>query len=251
MTPCWFFRKNISWSVLKSIWSRVLKAFSYQRVSGKSQIEGDGFARQQQVIDAYAKSNGIAIVEGFRDEGVSGTKDVIDRDGLAALFDAIESNGIRCVLVERADRLARDLLISEIINARFRDLGVTVIEAASGTELTADDTDPTKVLIRQILGAIAEFDKNVIVKKLRAARDRKRKSTGRCEGQKPFGSTPHEKMVLERMLKMRRKPRNGRRMSFRKIADKLNEEQLFARSGKRWMGATIRNIVAREKASLL
>ncbi|MDB4778236.1 recombinase family protein [bacterium] len=228
-----------------------MKAFSYLRVSGKSQVDGHGFPRQRQVIAQYAKANKIVIAAEFMDEGISGTKDIVDRDGLAALFDRIEANGVRCVLVERADRLARDLLISEIINARFRDLGVTVVEAASGTELTADDADPTKVLIRQILGAIAEFDKNVIVKKLRAARDRKRSFSGRCEGQKPFGSTPHETMILDRILKLRRKPRNGRRMSFQKIADQLNEQQFYARSGKPWLATTIRNIVARENRSLV
>ena len=136
-----------------------MKAFSYCRVSGKSQVDGDGFPRQRQVIAQYAKANKITVAQEFKDEGISGTKDIVDRDGLAALFDAIESNGVRCVLVERADRLARDLLISEIINARFRDLGVTVIEAASGTELTADDSDPTKVLIRQILERLLSLTK--------------------------------------------------------------------------------------------
>ena len=228
-----------------------MKAFSYCRVSGRSQVNGGGFPRQRQVIGAYANANKIVLVAEFKDEGVSGTKDVVDRDGLAALFDRIESNGVRLVLVERADRLARDLLISEIINARFRALGVTVIEAASGTELTADDSDPTKVLIRQILGAIAEFDKNVIVKKLRAARERKRNLFGRCEGKKPFGTTPHEQLILDRIVRMRRKPRNGRRMTYQKIADQLNQEKLFTRSGKHWLPQTIRNIVAKNKPSVL
>ena len=36
---------------------------------------------------------------------------------------------MRLVLVERADRLARDLLVSEVILGQFRDLGVRVIAA--------------------------------------------------------------------------------------------------------------------------
>jgi DNA invertase Pin-like site-specific DNA recombinase len=50
------------------------KALSYLRVSGKGQVEGDGFPRQREAIARYAKTAGVEVVEEFRDEGVSGTK---------------------------------------------------------------------------------------------------------------------------------------------------------------------------------
>ena len=83
------------------------KAISYLRVSGKGQVEGDGFERQRQSIARFAKAAKYEIVEEFRDEGVSGTKELDARPGLAALLDRIESNGVKVVIVERADRLAR------------------------------------------------------------------------------------------------------------------------------------------------
>jgi DNA invertase Pin-like site-specific DNA recombinase len=92
---------------------------------------------------------------------VSGTKDLDDREGLGDLMARVRSNGIRLVLVERADRLARDLMMSEVLIAEFRQLGVTVIAADSGTDLTAGDDDPTRVLIRQVLGAVSQFEKSV------------------------------------------------------------------------------------------
>jgi DNA invertase Pin-like site-specific DNA recombinase len=46
------------------------------------------------------------------------------------------------------------------------------------------------VLIRQVLGAVAQFEKAVIVSKLKAARMRKKRAEGRCEGRKPFGAKP-------------------------------------------------------------
>ena len=95
------------------------------------------------------------------------------------------TNGVRVVLVERADRLARDLIVGELILNQLRELGVKVIAADSGTELTAGDEDPTRTLIRQVLGAVAQFEKAVIVSKLKAARVRKRRAEGRCEGRKP------------------------------------------------------------------
>src|SRR5215472_5323183 len=90
-------------------------AVTYLRVSGKGQVEGDGFPRQREAVSRFATRNGYELVDEFRDEGVSGTKELSDRPGLAALIDRIESNGVKVVIVERADRLARDLTISEVI----------------------------------------------------------------------------------------------------------------------------------------
>ena len=46
-----------------------MDAFAYLRVSGKSQIDGDGFARQEQAIRRYATAHGITITRVFREEG--------------------------------------------------------------------------------------------------------------------------------------------------------------------------------------
>ena len=48
-----------------------MKAFSYLRVSGKGQVLGDGFPRQREAIEKYAKASGISIEEEFRDEGIN------------------------------------------------------------------------------------------------------------------------------------------------------------------------------------
>jgi DNA invertase Pin-like site-specific DNA recombinase len=157
----------------------------------------------------------------------------------------IRANGIRLVLVERADRLARDLMVGEVILKQFRDFDVTVVAAESGTDLTAGDNDPTRVLIRQVLGAVSQFEKSVIVAKLRAARMRQRKATGRCEGRKPFGTKAGEAVVLERMRLLYRKPRRGKRLSFDAIAAQLNAEGLPSRGGKAWGGPTVYGILRR------
>jgi DNA invertase Pin-like site-specific DNA recombinase len=224
------------------------KAVSYLRVSGKGQVDGDGFPRQRETIARYARAAGFELVGEFRDEGVSGTKDLDAREGLSDLLARIRSNGVRVVLVERADRLARDLIVGELILNQFRELGVKVIAADSGTELTAGDDDPTRVLIRQVLGAVAQFEKAVIVSKLKAARVRKRRATGRCEGRKPYGTRPGESDVVVLIHKLRRKPRGGERLSFAAIANRLNAEGHPTRTGKPWAPETVRQIVQRGRA---
>ena len=222
------------------------KAVSYLRVSGKGQVEGDGFPRQRETVERYAKAAGLELVDEYRDEGVSGTKELDDREGLSDLFARIRSNGVRVVIVERADRVARDLLVGEVILGQFRDLGVKVIAADSGTELTASDDDPTRTLIRQVLGAVAQFEKAVIVSKLKAARVRKRRAEGRCEGRKPFGTKPGEAEVVAYIVKLRRKPKGGERLSFAAIAQRLNAEGVVTRMGRPWAAETVRGIAQRK-----
>lgn len=223
------------------------KAFAYLRVSGKAQAapDKDGFPRQRQAIREHARRSGVELVGEYRDEGVPGKTAGEDRPGLTNLLAALAANGVRLVLVENADRLARDLIVSETILATFRDLGVTVIAADAGADLTVGDDDPTRVLIRQVLGAVAQFQKTQTVLKLRAARERKRRKAGRCEGRKPFGTRPGEAETLARMKALRRKPRGKPRLSYAKVADALNAENHPTRGGGQWYAASVRGILER------
>lgn len=221
------------------------QAVGYLRVSGKRQVKGDGFSRQREAILAYAKSAKYNIVDEFCDEGVSGTKELEGRAELAALLDLCRSGEIKVVLVERADRLARDLMVGEVILGQFRDLNVRVIAVDSGTDLTAHNDDPTRTLIRQVLGAVAQFEKSVMVSKLRAARERARIRHGSCEGRKPFGKNPEEKKTLIRMKQLRRIVNETCRLSYAKIADILNDEGHQTRHGRPWVSGTIRKILKR------
>src|SRR5688500_16700698 len=111
------------------------QAVSYVRVSGKGQVEGDGPERQRQAVTRYAKTVGLTLLEEFSDLGVSGTTELADRPGLAALLDRLESNGVRTVIVERADRLARDLMVQEVIVGQFAKIGARLL-TADGVDLT-------------------------------------------------------------------------------------------------------------------
>lgn len=214
------------------------KAFAYLRVSGRSQIDGDGFPRQREAIILYASTHGLELVGEFRDEGVSGTRELAEREGLGALLNAIEANGVRTVVVERADRLARDLIVNELLLQKFRDLGVSVIEAEGGNDLTAND-NPTGKLVRQMLAAFAEFEKDMIVNKLKAARDRIRESGGHADGVLPFGSLAGESDTLAEILKLNDLGPSA-------IARRLNTQGVPTRSGKPWSRQVISRILSRE-----
>ena len=221
------------------------QAVSYLRVSGKGQVDGDGFPRQRDAIAKFAKSRKLTVVGEHIDEGVSGTTELDDRPGLAALFESIERNGVRVVIVENASRLARDLMVQEILLAECRKLGVQVLEADGGNDLSVGSSDPTATLIRQVLGAVSQFEKSVVVLKLKAARQRMKTATGRCEGRKPFGSKLGEAEIVARIVELRRKPVKGARLSFAAIAQRLNDEAVPTRTGGQWRPSTVGQIVER------
>ena len=226
------------------------KAVSYLRVSGKGQVGGDGFPRQRAAVAAYAKRHRLELVQEFRDEGVSGTSDIQNRPGLAALLDYVEASGVSCVLIENASRLSRDLWVQEAALGEFRRHGVAVFDASAENagDLALDEgEEPTRKLIRRMLGVLHEWEKDMTLQKLRAARERKRRETGRCEGRKPFGSTPAEEAALRRMKELARKPRLYPRKTNAEIARLLNEEGHCSRTGVPWTAAMVWSVMKRHR----
>jgi DNA invertase Pin-like site-specific DNA recombinase len=217
------------------------KCFVYLRVSGQGQVGGDGFTRQLEACRKYAAAHGLKIVRIFREEGVSGTKDLENRPALQELLIALHSNGTRTVVIERLDRLARDLMVQETIIGDFRKQGFELLSTVE-PDLCSDD--PSRKLMRQIFGAIAEYDKAMIVLKLRGARQRQRAKTGSCEGRKPYGFHDGEQPILERMRSLR-----ASGMAVDTIASTFNTEGIATRSGGLWYGATVNKILKANAAA--
>jgi DNA invertase Pin-like site-specific DNA recombinase len=137
--------------------------------------------------------------------------------------------------------LARDLMIQETILADLQKRGHTLISAHE-PDLCRDD--PSRTLMRQIFGAIAGYDRAMIVLKLRGARQRIKSKIGRCEGVKPFGhdpKRPDEGLALAAILAC-----TDCGMTCEGIAHQMNARRVRTRTGKPWRGTTIAKIVRRE-----
>lgn len=186
-------------------------------------------------IKKYAAANGIRVVRTFCEEGVSGTKDLENRPALQELIVALHSNGTKMVLVEKLDRLARDLMIQESIIA---DLKRNRFELVSIMEPDMCSDDPSRTLIRQILGAFSQYERAMIVQKLRGARQRIRTKTGRCEGRKQFGTRRGEAGIIERMKSLRRQG-----SAVDKIAESLNSEGIKPRAGQKWYSTSVYRVL--------
>lgn len=209
-----------------------IKAFAYLRVSDISQVKGDGFTRQLKAISDYALANQIEIVTIFKENGVSGTKEY--RPVLAELMVSLEQNGhgVKTIIIEKLDRLARDLWIQEAIIRDFNKNGFVLISTTEGADLGS--SDPTRKLLRIFMGGIAEYEKTMLVAKLKASRDRKKLQTGKCEGKKGYSETEQGQLILSKIKQLRKKPRNGRRLTWKQIADQLNTEGIRTIEGNTW-----------------
>ena len=225
--------------------SRALKAkaVAYIRTSSAANVgtDKDSDKRQRQAIAAFAKQASHDVVGEFNDAAVSGADHIETRPGFAAMLAYIASNGARTIIVETASRFARDLMVQEVGFAKLQALGIKLV-AADSPQSFLDDT-PTSKLIRQILGAVSEFDKAMIVAKLKGARERKRTLTGqKVEGRKSHAELRPELVALVRQLR-RRRPKGGQR-SLRDISAELTLRGYLNERGRPFSAASIAAMLA-------
>jgi DNA invertase Pin-like site-specific DNA recombinase len=212
-------------------------AFAYLRVSGAAQLDGDGFPRQLAAVRKYVAGHDMRLAEVFEEKALPGKTEWEHRPAWTAMLQTITSNGVRTIVIEKLDRLARDLMVQEHIVADLRKRGITLISAME-PDLCIDD--PTRKLMRQIMGAISEYDRAMITLKLQAGKARKRAATGKCEGRKLYGEKPGESAVRDRIRTMRKKG-----ATLQAICDTLNAEGVATRYGRIWMPMTVARIAKR------
>ena len=155
-------------------------------------------------------------------------------------MEALHGNGVKLVLVESLGRLARDLMVQESI---LHDLKRNGFDLVSIAEPDICNDDPSRKLMRQIMGAFHEYRKQMIVVKLRGARQRTKTKRGRCEGRKPCGHYPGEVEILARMKEL-----SASGMTATDIPATLREEGRKTPNGGDWLQPTVRKILNREKA---
>jgi DNA invertase Pin-like site-specific DNA recombinase len=217
-------------------YSSTTKAVAYMRTSSPTNCGGDKDSekRQRAAIQAYADRAGIEIVDWSYDQAVSGADPVASRPGFQVMLERIAGNGVRAIIVETANRFASDLMVQEVGWAMLRDMGVSLI-AVDSPQAFLDD-GPTARLIRQILGAVAEFDKAMTVAKLRGARDRKRATGVKVEGRLSHAQERPEVVAMAKSL-------HALRLSLRAIAERLEAAGHVNSHGRRFAAVSVRNML--------
>ena len=198
---------------------RKIKAVGYVRVSTEEQArEGLSLDAQEEKIRAYCTAKGWRLVRIYRDEGFSG-KD-LNRPGLQSLIQDLRNNGIEAVVVAKLDRLTRSV----------RDLGYLIDDLFDGVALASveeslDTTTAGGRFVLNILGAVAQWERETIAERTRNTLRFKRER-GEWVGRIPYGfkigpdgrlvEDPEEIKNIQRMKRLRRRGR-----SYREIAERF------------------------------
>jgi DNA invertase Pin-like site-specific DNA recombinase len=230
-----------------------VKIVGYVRVSTSTQVEdGQGLDVQKATIRAWCKANGNKLVAMLADEGISGAKELEDRPGLADALDLVRSRKAQGIVVPRLDRLARDLIVQETILAEIRRIGGEVFSTspAEASYLSDDPDDPSRKLIRQVLGAVSEYERAMVVIRLRNGRRRKAQMGGYASGAPVFGfeardgdliESPDEQLTIQRIAELR-----ASGASLRKICSILESEGRRSKRGSTtWQSMAVKRVLDR------
>ena len=230
------------------------KAVAYYRTSSMSNVgeDKDSLKRQQRTVEKYAKENKIEIVFARYDAGKSGATPIEKRAGLAELIQLCQEEQIPMILCENASRFARDLIVQETGYQRLKELGIQLTPVDTPEFFNSDD--PSRVMIRQMLGAVRQMHKSVIAAELATARKNKRKETGKkVEGRKSYAETNPELVKAAKRLSRCNDPKRRDRqkdtkqtLSLRKIADALFEQGFTNSNGKPLSPSAVKNILSQK-----
>lgn len=230
-----------------------MRIVAYLRVSTDKQAEeGLGLDVQAEAIERWVRKHRHRLVATFRDEGVSGSNGLDARVGLAEALRALREGKADGLVVYRLDRLARDLVLQEQLLGEIRRMGgrLFTTSAAEAGYLDDDPDDPSRKLIRQILGAVADYERGMIALRLRSGRRAKAARGGFAYGSPAFGlraeggelvPVPEEQATVARAREL-----HGQGASLRDIAQTLDAEGHRPKRGARWHPQTVARVIARQ-----
>ena len=230
----------------------------YVRVSTESQADGYGPAVQEQHIRKWAKLHGHRLTTISSDLGVSGRQPAEDRPGLAEALDALRPPPAAIgLIVDRLDRLARELTVQEAALQIAWRAGASVFTVDGGEVLRDDPDDPMRTAMRQMAGVFGQLDRALVVKKLRDGRKAKAAAGRHAVGVYRYGMQGHgegktrdaapnptEQAAVRRIVELRRAGK-----SYRVIGETLDAEGLRPRRAAQWSAMSVRNIADRELAT--
>lgn len=212
-----------------------VKVIAYIRVSTEDQNLGP--EAQRAAMARWCAANDAVIVAEFEDR-LSGGKgfdearmelDLTQRPELLRAVDAVEELGATVLLVAKRDRLARDTVVSALVERLVTRKGGKIV-AADGV---GNGDGPEAMLMRHIVNAFAEYERAIIRARTKGALAVK-KARGERVGQIPYGKRLEgavliaDEVEVEVIGRMRELRVNG--VTLRGIAEALNAEGVPARS---------------------
>lgn len=155
-------------------------AVGYVRVSTEDQSLGPD--AQRAAIQAWAGRQGVRIAVTYEDHGVSGATPIDRRPGLLAAIEGLRTHGAGVLVAAKRDRVARDVVIAATVE-RAAAMAGAVVRTTDGS---SDATGPEGGMMRGIVDVFAQYEREVIRARTRAALAVK-KTRGERVGELPYG----------------------------------------------------------------
>ena len=207
---------------------------------------------QRAAIESWAASRGVTVVAWFEDLGVSGGAAIDRCPGLLAAMEAVKEHRAGALVVQKRDRLARDIIKAAVAESMVERSGARIV-TTEGEE--SGDADPNAWLMKTLKDAFGQYERLVIGARTKAALSVKR-ARGERVGEVPYGYRvaadgvrlevePEEQAIVARIRALRR---DG--LSLRAIAAEVNGDGARQRSGRPFHPQTVKNIAEREPVAV-
>ena len=218
------------------------KVIGYVRVSSEMQkLKENSVKNQINEIKNYCKRYDLELVEIFEDLGVSGLKS--ERKGLIELLKRIKNENVDGVVVYSLSRIGRKLKdVIEIIEIFSKNN----VEFNSVKEGFMNDGIVGKLMLN-ILGSINEFEVNVLGERIKDVKQYKKSKNEVYGGKILFGMYRRNNKLIKnnyelKILELIKDLRENQKLSYFKISDYLNNNDILSKEKKRWYGSSVRSV---------
>jgi site-specific DNA recombinase len=218
-----------------------MKVLGYVRVSSEMQKQGYSITNQKNKIVDYCKYMDYELIEIYEDNGVSGMN-IDKRGGYREMIKYMNENDIDGIVVYSLSRLGRRM--KDVINFldELRNRGKVFYSIKENLS----NSDKIGNLIVNIMTSINEFEVENIRERIRDVK-REKKKNGLVYGRLMYGFDDIDgKLVVnefEKKIVSRIKNLRSRGYSWRKISNRLNEEDIKSKEGKLWYDGSLYNMM--------
>ena len=219
------------------------KLIGYVRVSSEiSKIKGNSINNQINKVNDFCNLNDYDLVDILKDEGKSGME-YSKRDGYLELINRCKTENINGVVVYCLSRLGR----------RMKDI-IDVMELFNKNDIefysvkeNINNKDIMGKLMMNILMSFNEFEVDNIRERIIDVK-RNNKENGLVYGKLMFGKDKDGKLLIDNISEMKvvsyMKGLRSKGWSYFRISDRLNEKGIVSKSGGKWYGMSVSNVLS-------